>query len=218
MGQLIVAMDGPSGTGKSTVSRAVAERLGVPHLDTGAFYRAATLVAKVAGVDLSNGTAVRAAVSRVTMDQSEGRMYVDGVDVSAEIRELWVTAKVSQVSAEPEVRELLVSYQREWVRRHDGRAVIEGRDIGSVVFPDANVKVYLDATPEVRAQRRARQEGADPTAVREDLARRDRLDSTRAASPLTVPPGAHVIDTSELDFDEVVERVLERATAADASN
>ena len=218
MGQLIIAMDGPSGTGKSTVSRAVARRLGVPQLDTGAFYRAATLVAKRAGVDLSDGPELSAALARVKMDQDGDRMYVDGIDVSAEIREPWVTAKVSLVSAEPEVRELLVSYQRDWVTRHDNRAVVEGRDIGSVVFPDAKVKVYLDAAPETRARRRALQEGADPTAVLERLTRRDRLDSTREASPLSVPPGAHVIDTTDLSFEEVVERVLELALAADASN
>ena len=217
MDQLIVAMDGPSGTGKSTVSRAVAGRLGIPHLDTGAFYRAATLVAERADVELSDGTEVRAAVSRVKMDQDGDRMYVDGVDVSAEIREPWVTAKVSQISALSEVRELLVAHQRAWVKRHDDRAVVEGRDIGSVVFPDAKVKVFLDATPEVRARRRARQEGSHPTAVLEDLARRDRFDSTREASPLTVSPGAHIIDTSDLDFEEVVERVLDVVTAASSS-
>ena len=218
MGELIVAMDGPSGTGKSTVSRAVAGRLGIPHLDTGAFYRAATLVAKRAGVELSDGTKVRAVVSRVKMDQDGGRMYLDRVDVSALIRDPWVTAKVSEVSALSEVRELLVSYQRAWVKRHENRAVVEGRDIGSIVLPDAKVKIYLDATPEVRARRRALQDGADPIVVLEDLARRDRLDSTREASPLTVPSGAHVIDTSELDLQEVVERVLDIVTAASSSN
>ena len=218
MGELIVAMDGPSGTGKSTVSRAVAERLGIPHLDTGAFYRAATLVAVRASVDLSDAPKVLNVVSRASMDLEGSKMFVDGVEVSAEIREPGVTANVSQVAAMSTIRELLVSYQRAWVKRHDGRAVVEGRDIGSVVFPDAEVKIYLDASPEVRSLRRARQDGVDPEVVLEDLARRDRLDSTRKTSPLIVPTGAHVIDTSELDVEEVVDRVLEVVSAAISSN
>ncbi len=211
-------MDGPSGTGKSTVSRAVAERLGIPHLDTGAFYRAATLVAIRAGIQTPDAEAVGKAVSAAKLDQDGGRMYLDGVDVSSEIREPEVTANVSQVSAHPAVRQLLVAHHREWVTRHGGRAVVEGRDIGSVVFPEADVKIYLDATPEVRARRRAIQEGSDPTAVLDDIRRRDQFDSTRKASPLAVPHGAHVIDTSRLDFDEVVSRVLELAAAADTSD
>ena len=211
-------MDGPSGTGKSTVSRAVAERLGIPHLDTGAFYRAATLAAIRARLDPSDAERVSKAVSTATLDQNGGRMYLDGVDVSSEIREPEVTAQVSQVSAHPAVRRLLVAYQREWVRLHGGRAVVEGRDIGSVVFPDADVKIYLDATAEVRARRRAIQEGADPSAVLDDIRRRDHLDSSRKTSPLAIPDQAHVIDTSHLDFDEVVDRVLELALAADASD
>lgn len=208
MSRLIVAIDGPGGTGKSTVSRAVAERAGLPHLDTGAFYRVATLAALRSGVDLSSEGEVEDVVRDADFAVLEGRMLLDGEDVSEEIRGEAVTTAVSQVSAHPEVRRLLVERQREWVVSHGDKAVVEGRDIGSVVFPRAEVKVYLDASPDVRARRRAIQDGVDPEAVISDLARRDHLDSTRLASPLTVPEGAVVIDTSDLGFDEVVDRVL----------
>ncbi|MFQ5523167.1 MAG: (d)CMP kinase [Acidimicrobiia bacterium] len=206
--ELIVAVDGPSGTGKSTVSRAVAREAGLPHLDTGAFYRAATLAVLRAGVAPSDAEAVARVAGGARLDQEEGRMYLDGEDVTDEIRGQSVTAAVSQVSAHPEVRRLLVGHQRRWVERHGGRAVVEGRDIGSVVFPDATVKVYLDARPEVRAQRRALETGQDPEQVLAEIRHRDAYDSTRNASPLTVPEGAVVVDTSELSFDQVVKAVL----------
>jgi len=201
-------MDGPSGTGKSTVSRAVADRGDLPHLDTGAFYRAATLAALRSGVDLNDEWAVVGVVENLSLDQTEGAMDLNGEDVSMEIRGDQVTGAVSKVSAYPSVRRILVEHQRSWVARHGGRAVVEGRDIGSVVFPDANLKVYLDARPDVRAARRASQDGEDSLQVFEDIARRDHLDSTRSASPLTVPEGAEVVDTSDLTFDQVVEVVL----------
>ena len=206
---MIVTLDGPGGTGKSTVSRVVAHKAGLPHLDTGAFYRAATLAVIDSGVDPTRAEEVAAVVSRTSMSQENGRMYLDGRDVSAEIRGEAVTAAVSAVSAHQVVRNILVERQREWVERHGHRGVIEGRDIGSVVFPHATVKVYLDATPEVRARRRALQTGENPTEVLDDLNRRDHFDSTRTASPMTVPEGATVIDTSRLGFDEVVDRLLE---------
>ncbi|HIE22064.1 MAG TPA: (d)CMP kinase [Acidimicrobiia bacterium] len=205
---MIVAVDGPSGTGKSTVSRAVARRRGLPHLDTGAFYRAATLAVLRSGVSPGDAQAASAVVAAAEMDQIEGRMYLDAEDVTEEIRSPEVTQTVSQVSAHPAVRELLVDHQRRWVERHGGRAVVEGRDIGSVVFPDATVKIYLDARPEVRAQRRALETGENPEEVLGDIRRRDEYDSTRSASPLTVPEGAVIVDTSDLSFDEVVESVL----------
>ena len=209
MSGLIVTVDGPSGTGKSTVSRAAAARLGLPHLDTGAFYRAATVAALKAGVDLDNGQAVAEVIGRAVMDQQDGAMFLDDEDVSEAIRRPDVTADVSRVAAIAEVRRILVSHQRDWVARHGGRAVVEGRDIGSVVFPNATLKIFLDARPEVRAGRRAVESGEDHSSVLEDLERRDRFDSTRAASPLTVPDDAVVIDTSDLGFDEVVDRVVE---------
>jgi cytidylate kinase len=188
---MIVTLDGPGGTGKSTVSRVVAHKAGLPHLDTGAFYRAATLAVIEAGVDPSDEEAVLDVVAGAEMGQESGRMYLDGRDVTAEIRSEAVTAAVSAVSAHPGVREILVRMQR------------------SVVFPDAELKVFLDASPEVRARRRARETGESLEEVLEDLNRRDSLDSTRRASPLTVPDDAVVLDTSDLSFEEVVERLLQ---------
>ena len=201
-------MDGPSGTGKSTVSREVARRTDLPHLDTGAYYRAATLAAIRSGADLESVDEVTGAVESAQITEEAGRIYLDGRDVTSEIRGELVTAHVSRVSAYPEVREILVARQRMWVRDHGGSAVVEGRDIGSVVFPEATVKIYLDARPVIRARRRALQVGDDPDQVIADLERRDTLDSTRSTSPLSIPDGAEVIDTSDLTFEEVVERVL----------
>ncbi len=208
MSDLIVAVDGPGGTGKSTVSRAVARKAGLPHLDTGAYYRAATLAVLEAGVDPGDPEGVFEVVSGLRLGQEAGRMYLDDRDVSKEIRGEEVTAAVSAVSAHPKVRERLVEMQRAWIDRHDRKGVVEGRDIGSVVFPDAGLKIFLDASPEVRARRRARQTGEELEAVLADLNRRDRFDSSRVASPLTIPDGAVVVDTSDLGFDEVVERLL----------
>ena len=213
MPALIVTIDGPGGTGKSTVSRVVAHKSGLPHLDTGALYRAATLAVLDAGVDPTNQATVLEVVSGLRLGQELGRTYLQGRDVSEEIRGEEVTAAVSAVSAHPRVRERLVSLQRTWVDEHDNRAVIEGRDIGSVVFPDATIKFYLDASPRVRAERRAHETGEAVDDVLEDLARRDRLDSAREASPLVVPDGAEVVDTSDLTFGEVVERLLTRVRA-----
>jgi CMP/dCMP kinase len=141
------------------------------------------------------------------LDQELDRMYLDGRDVSIEIRGELVTKAVSAVSAHQGVRKVLVDMQRAWMESHGG-GVVEGRDIGSVVFPEATVKVFLDASPEVRARRRSIETGEHVDDVLEDLNRRDRLDSTRQASPLTIPEGAVVLDTSDLSFDEVVGEVL----------
>jgi cytidylate kinase len=210
---LIVTMDGPAGTGKSTVSRAVAKCLELPHLDTGAFYRAAGLAAMRAGVELDDADRVVVAMRDISLDQVDGRMFLDGVDVSNEIRTVAATTASSRVSTHPGVRTLLVAHQRSWVERHANRAVVEGRDIGSVVFPDATLKIYLDARPEVRARRRAEQTGEHYERVLAELTDRDHRDSTRQASPLTVPDGAVVIDTSDMPFDQVVDRVVELARA-----
>lgn len=208
MAPLLVTLDGPGGTGKSTVSRAVATQAGLPHLDTGAFYRAATLAVLDSGVDPGDEDAVESVLAPVALDQDNGRMLLNGRDVSNEIRSDAVTSAVSAVSAHPGVRALLVEMQRAWVESHGGGGVVEGRDIGSVVFPDADLKVYLDASPEVRAKRRALETGEDPAEVLSELERRDHVDSTRAASPLTVPDEAIVVDTSELTFDQVVAKLL----------
>lgn len=220
----VIALDGPSGSGKSTVARALARELGWRYLDTGATYRAATLAVLRAGADLSDDAAIAAtvagAVIAVSTDPDLPGTTLDGEDVSAVIRGPEVTAAVSAVSAVPEVRVQLVALQRELAG--DKGAVLEGRDIGTAVFPEAPVKVFLDASPEVRASRRAGDgdpgvaaEGSDVlTKVAEDLARRDRLDSSRATSPLQAADDAVVLDSSSLDPDAVVARVLELVAAA----
>ncbi len=212
----VVAIDGPGGVGKSTVARSVAAELGLPYLNTGAYYRAATVAALDAGIDVEDGPAVAAELARHDFAFEGGAMLLDGRDVSEAIRTPAVTAAVSAVSAHVQVRELMVAAQQHWMQQHGGRGVVEGRDIGTVVLPDAPVKVFLDARPEVRAARRAQDRearGVDAQAVQADLARRDRIDSTRKASPLQVAADAVVIDTSDLGVDEVVARVLELAGA-----
>lgn len=204
---MIVTVDGPGGTGKSTVSRVLAHKAGLPHLDTGAFYRAATLAVLNSGVDPSHAAETTRVVDEARFDQVDGRMYLDGEDVSDEIRSEEVTAHVSVVSSHRAVREVMVDLQRDWVARHDGNGVVEGRDIGTVVFPDADVKIFLDARPEVRARRRANETGEGHDEVLADLSRRDHFDSTREASPMSVPPDAVLFDTSDFDFDEVVDRL-----------
>ena len=195
----IIAIDGPAGAGKSTVSRRVAEQLGLQRLDTGAMYRAMAWVALREGVDPGDTEAVAAVARQATIEVGE-RVTAEGVDVTEAIRSPEVNQAVSAVAANPAVRRLLVDRQRRWVDKHGG-GVVEGRDIGSVVFPDATLKIYLTASPEERARRRS-EEGS------EGVARRDRLDSTRAASPLEVADGARVVDTTERSIDSVVDEVL----------
>jgi len=218
----IIALDGPSGSGKSTVARAVARQLGWRYVDSGATYRAVTLAALRAGVDLTDAAAVAHAAQvpvELATDPDAPGVRLDGEDVATEIRGPEVTGAVSAVSAVPAVRAQMVTLQR---RVAGDAAVVEGRDIGTVVFPDAAVKVFLDADPDVRAQRRAgdtdagvRVEGADAVqAVAVDLARRDHLDSSRAASPLGAAADAVHLDATTLSVDEVVARVLELADAA----
>ena len=216
----VVAVDGPSGSGKSTVARGVAKALGLEVLDTGAMYRAVTLAVLENGVDPTDASAAAEIARRARIDLDDGRVRLDGRDVTAEIRGPAVTDAVSTVSAHPGVREVLVRRQREWVERHGG-GVVEGRDIGTVVFPDAPVKVFVTASDEERARRRQRDEQAaernvDVDAVRESLRRRDRLDTTRAASPLRRADDALEIDTTNRDPDEVVAEIVERYQAARA--
>ena len=204
----VLAIDGPGGSGKSTVARAVAERLGWAHLDTGAMYRAVTWAVLRDGVDPADATRVGQTARRVDLQVGD-RILVDGTDATAGIRSAEVTNAVSAVSAHPEVREEMVRRQRRWVAGCHG-AVVEGRDIGSVVFPHARLKAYLTASEEERARRRAAELAHAPAGVAADLARRDQLDSTRAASPLVVAPGALVLDTTDRTVDEVVSAILER--------
>ncbi|HLE38559.1 MAG TPA: (d)CMP kinase [Acidimicrobiia bacterium] len=210
---MVVAIDGPSGVGKSTAARAAAAALGIPHLDTGVYYRLATLICLVAGVDPGDDAGVLAALEGVEIDFGpEGRILLDGVDVSERLRAPDVTGAVSLVSAHPLVRAALVGMQRAWVAARGGDAVVEGRDIGTVVFPDAPVKVFLTADVTVRARRRARDAeaaGADLDDLAAQIMRRDHLDSSRAASPLRPADDAVIIDTSHVSTAEVVRRILD---------
>ncbi len=209
----VIAIDGPGGSGKSTVARAVAARLGYRHLDTGAMYRAVTVLVLRAGVA---GDSAEAAQLAQSMTLELGRsVLLNGEDVTAAIRALEVDEAVSSVAANPAVRANLVARQRAWL--DDGRgAVVEGRDIGSVVFPDAALKVYLTADPRERARRRLQQVGEwDPgresVPVEEAsalLSARDDLDATRSSSPLVVPDGAKVVDSTGRSVEDVVEEVL----------
>jgi cytidylate kinase len=192
----VIAIDGPGGSGKSTVAGELARRLGCERLDTGAMYRAVTLLALRAGTDLLDEVTLAGLAQSMAYDAGPP-VCLDGENVSDAIRMPEVDRNVSQVAAHAKVRQELVRRQRAWVADHDG-GVVEGRDIGSVVMPEARLKVYLTADPAERARRRA-----DP-----ELARRDGLDSGRAASPLVIPDGSVVIDSTGKPVEEVVEEVL----------
>ena len=209
-GSNVIAIDGPAGSGKSTVARAVAARIGVPYLDTGAMYRSVAFAALRSGVDPEDVEQVaNLAVNMVLTIDTDGTVTVDGTDATVEIRGPEVTRAVSIVAANPEVRAEMRSRQREFVTRTGG-AVMEGRDIGTVVFPDARLKVYLDANPEVRAARRSKEvSDLSYETVAADLARRDALDQGRVADPLKVAEGALIIDTSDLGVEQIVDVILE---------
>jgi len=210
--RIVVAIDGPGGSGKTTVSRGVAHQLHLPHLDTGASYRAAALAAVRSGVDLEDTEAVVETVRNTEFGYRDGTMLLAGEDVNDAIRSPEVSSQASRVSAIPEVREALVAWQRAWVEQNGGAAVIEGRDIGTIVFPDAPVKVFLTARPEVRAARRAGElpGGSESLeGVARELERRDRRDSTRQASPLRQAPDAVEVDTSEMSIDDVIARIVQ---------
>ena len=219
-----VTLDGPSGTGKSSVARAVAARLGAAYLDTGAMYRAATVAVLDAGADPGDARAVARVVAAADIEvgtsAEEEVVRVDGVDVADRIRGPQVTRAVSPVSAVPEVRRQLVEQQRALVAEADA-VVVEGRDIGTVVLPGAMLKIYLTAAPEVRAERRAGQLGitdpAEIAALAEDLRRRDEYDSGRADSPLRPADDAVIVDSTDLDREGVIERVLELVRSAVAA-
>ena len=214
---VIVAVDGPAGTGKSSVSRGLAHALRARYLDTGAMYRIVTLAVLRAGIELTDQDGVAAVASNtklsVGFDPDEDRSYLDGEDVSSEIRGDQVTKAVSAVSSVPAVRTRLVDLQRT-LAGGPGSVVVEGRDIGTVVLPDADVKVYLTASAETRARRRNDQNVAggfidDYDSVLADVRRRDHLDSTRAVSPLRAASDAVVVDTSEMTESEVIAHLLQ---------
>jgi cytidylate kinase len=214
---VIVAIDGPAGTGKSSVSRGLARALQARYLDTGAMYRIVTLAVLRAGIDPATQAAVAEAAAGVQLsvgyNPDEDRSYLDAEDVSSEIRGDEVTKAVSAVSSVPAVRTRLVDLQRT-LARGPGSVVVEGRDIGTVVLPDADVKVFLTASAETRARRRNDQNVAaglpdDYAGVLADVRRRDHLDSTRAVSPLRAASDALVVDTSEMTESEVIAHLLQ---------
>lgn len=202
---MVIAIDGPAGAGKSTVARAVAERLGFTYLDSGAMYRCVALAALEAGADLDDGEALGALALGLEIGFDGARVELDGRDVSAAIRESRVTEAASRVSVHPSVRAAMVGRQRALIAA--GRYVAEGRDIGTVVSPDSPLKVFLTATPEERARRRALQSGEDEAAVLAAQRERDERDETREHGTLRAAGDAVAIDTTDLSLDEVLARV-----------
>lgn len=217
----IIAIDGPSGSGKSTVARLIAERLELPYLDTGAMYRAVAMTALKQGIDLWDGARLAKVAAELKLqmldERVEGklvpRVIVAGVDATTSIRTPEVSQAASAIAVHPDVRQRLVSRQRNWVMNRNG-GVVEGRDIGSVVFPGADMKVFLTAEDSERARRRQADEHAvgfgDMTTddAHKEITERDHRDSTRSASPLKVAEGAFVVDTSDKDVEEVVIEIL----------
>lgn len=206
----VIAIDGPAGSGKSTVGRRLAAHLGLEYLDTGAMYRGVTFAALRRGIDPADAEVVARLAKQVELALTDDGLVVDGVDASIEIRGPEVTRAVSIVAANPDVRAELVRRQRAWATERGG-GVLEGRDIGSVVFPDAELKVYLTASPEVRAARRSKEvTDLSYETVAADLARRDALDQGREASPLSLSDDALVVDTTDRDVDEIVADLVGR--------
>jgi cytidylate kinase len=211
----VIAIDGPAGSGKSTVARALADRLGLRYLDTGAMYRSVTFAALRRGIDPAEADVVGRLAKDVTIELDGPGVVVDGVDATIEIRGPEVSRAVSIVAANPAVRTEMVRRQRAWVEARGG-GVLEGRDIGTVVFPDAELKVYLTADPEVRAQRRSQEvTDLDYETVAADLARRDALDQGREVSPLAEAPDAFLLDTTGLTVEEIIDVIAARIGAGD---
>jgi CMP/dCMP kinase len=201
---MVIAIDGPAGAGKSTVARAAAERLGFTYLDTGAMYRAVAAAAE--------GGGDAAEIARAARFELGERVLLDGEDLTERIREPWVSEAASRVSSDPAVREALVEQQRRLLA--EGDWVAEGRDIGTIVAPSAEVKIYLTADPAERARRRAAELGTDPDVVLREQAMRDERDRNRAVAPLVPAPDAVPVDTTGLTFDEVVEQIVTLAVEA----
>ncbi len=211
----VIAIDGPAGSGKSTVAKALAARLGLEYLDTGAMYRSVTFAALRRGIDPADADVVARLAADVVIDLRPDCVVVDGADATIEIRGPEVSRAVSIVAANPSVRTEMVRRQREWVTNRGG-GVLEGRDIGTVVFPDAELKVYLTADPEVRAQRRSKEvTDLDYETVAADLARRDALDQGREVSPLAEAEDAFLLDTTGLTVEEIIDVIAARIGAGD---
>ncbi|MEJ6511066.1 MAG: (d)CMP kinase [Acidimicrobiales bacterium] len=206
---MVIAIDGPAGSGKSTVAKAVASRLGLDYLDTGAMYRSVAFAALRGGVDPEDAEVVSNLARNIDLQiDTNGTVIVDDVDATIEIRGPEVTRAVSIVAANPDVRKEMRARQRQWVAKRGG-GVMEGRDIGTVVFPEARLKVYLDASPEVRAARRSKEvSDLSYETVATDLARRDALDQNRTHDPLRAASDAVNIDTSDLTVDQIVDAIM----------
>jgi CMP/dCMP kinase len=223
MERLVVALDGPGSSGKSSVGAAAARQVGYRFFDTGLLYRAVTWLAEHRGVSVDDPEGLVDLVDDIAVAEDDGgrlsSVHVDGVDHTADVEAPAVEAAVSSVSAVPDVREALLARQRELAA--DGGILMAGRDIGTIVLPDADLKIYLDASVEERARRRAEQRGIDPDspqglAILEALRRRDRLDSTRAVAPLRVPPDARIITTDGNTFEQTVDAVVGTIRDAEA--
>ncbi|MBM3805085.1 MAG: (d)CMP kinase [Actinobacteria bacterium] len=212
---IVVAIDGPAGAGKSTVAKALARKLRVKYLDTGAMYRAVTFLALSDGVSLHDEAAVAELSVNCVLDVGEELVTINSIDATQAIRGPEVTKAVSLVATNSSVRNELRARQRIWVEENGG-GVVEGRDIGSVVFPDATLKVYLTASPLVRAKRRVAQSGGDVAQIAAEIAERDRRDSTRSDSPLTKTDDSITVDTSDRSVDEVVAQLEQLVMIADA--
>ena len=214
---IVVAIDGPAGAGKSTIAKALAARLGVRYLDTGAMYRAVTFAAMSSGIELNDQNLVADLTRKSKMLLTDESVVINGLDATVAIRNSEVTAAVSTVAANSQVRTELRERQRQWIADHNG-GVVEGRDIGSVVFPDATLKVYLTASPIVRARRRVAQSGGNVDEIAASIASRDLQDSSRSDSPLTQTDDAIIIDTSDRSIDEVVAHLVELTNKTSRKN
>jgi cytidylate kinase len=208
----VVAIDGPAGAGKSTVARALAARLGLEYLDTGAMYRAVAVATRRTGLDPADVEGVAALARRLDLHVGVEGVFVDGVDVTTAIRTTQATTDVSAIASNPSVRAELVSRQREWGESRGG-GVIEGRDIGTVVFPDAVLKVYLTASPRERAERRVAEAGGDIDEVATAIARRDEIDRARAHGPLREADSAVLMDTTGRSVSGIVEELASMVAA-----
>jgi len=211
MKNTIITHDGPSGTGKSTIARSVADKLGYTFLDTGALYRASALAVDRLGADIDDDTVCGQIVSESIIDLSHDRVYLNSEDVSEAIRTPHISALSSRIAVLPSVRTRLLKLQRDFVQKTS--LVAEGRDTGSVIFPEADVKIFLDATPQARAQRRflelkAKGAAATYAQVLKAIEERDQRDRERSYAPLVIPDHAIVVDTTHLTLDEVVEKVM----------
>ena len=214
---IVVAIDGPAGAGKSTIAKALAARLGVRYLDTGAMYRAVTFAAMSSGIELNDQNLVADLTRKSKMLLTDESVVINGLDATVAIRSSEVTAAVSTVAANSQVRTELRERQRQWIADHNG-GVVEGRDIGSVVFPDATLKVYLTASPIVRARRRVAQSGGNVDEIATSIASRDLQDSSRSDSPLTQTDDAVIIDTSDRSIDEVVAHLVDLTNKTSRKN